>query len=89
MDDYLTVNRLLWDERGPVHAESADYGVEQFVADPAHLSDVVVGDPTIVRWTGPRHLASALAGFALTAAHLCWRAATPSTGYTTPRAEEP
>jgi len=71
-----------------------------------------VGDPTIVRWTGPRHhdrgtapwaapsgatvspfgagwLASALAGFALTVAHLCRRAATLSTGYTTPRAEEP
>ena len=41
MDDYRTVNRLLWDERGPVHAVSADYGVERFVADPAHLSDVV------------------------------------------------
>jgi SAM-dependent methyltransferase len=41
VDDYRTVNRLLWDERGPVHAVSADYGVERFVADPAHLSDVV------------------------------------------------
>ena len=41
MDDYLTVNRLRWDERGPVHAAAPDYGVEQFVADPTFLSQVV------------------------------------------------
>ena len=41
MDDYLEVNRLNWDERAPAHAASADYGFERFVADPAHLSDVV------------------------------------------------
>ena len=34
-------------------------------------------------------LCSAMAGFALSVAHLCWRAATLSVGYTTPRAEEP
>jgi SAM-dependent methyltransferase len=41
MDDYLTVNRANWDERAPAHAASPDYGVDAFVADPNHLSDVV------------------------------------------------
>jgi SAM-dependent methyltransferase len=41
MDDYLEVNRLNWDERAPAHAASPGYGVDRFVADPAHLSDVV------------------------------------------------
>ncbi|GIF03654.1 class I SAM-dependent methyltransferase [Actinoplanes siamensis] len=41
MSDYLTVNRANWDERAPAHAASADYGLARFVADPAHLSDVV------------------------------------------------
>jgi len=41
MDDYRTLNRANWDERAPVHAASADYGFERFVADPTHLSDVV------------------------------------------------
>lgn len=34
-------NRRHWDERAPAHAASVDYGVARFVADPAHLSDVV------------------------------------------------
>jgi SAM-dependent methyltransferase len=41
MDDYLEVNRLNWDERAPAHAASSGYGVDRFVADPGHLSDVV------------------------------------------------
>jgi SAM-dependent methyltransferase len=41
MDDYLEVNRLNWDERAPAHAASPGYGVDRFVADPSHLSDVV------------------------------------------------
>lgn len=41
MDDYRTVNRANWDERAPVHAASPDYGFSHFIADPAHLSDVV------------------------------------------------
>lgn len=41
MDDYLEVNRRNWDERATVHAASAEYGFERFVADPGHLSDVV------------------------------------------------
>ena len=44
MDDYLAVNRANWDERAPAHAASVDYGVERFVADPAHLSAVVRHD---------------------------------------------
>jgi SAM-dependent methyltransferase len=41
MTDYRDVNRANWDERAPAHAASADYGVQRFVDDPAHLSDVV------------------------------------------------
>lgn len=41
MDDWVAVNRESWDERAAPHAASPDYGVERFVADPAHLSDVV------------------------------------------------
>jgi SAM-dependent methyltransferase len=41
VEEYLAVNRLNWDERAPAHAASPDYGVERFVADPEHLSDVV------------------------------------------------
>jgi SAM-dependent methyltransferase len=39
--DYRAVNRASWDERAPAHAASPDYATERFVADPAHLSDVV------------------------------------------------
>jgi SAM-dependent methyltransferase len=41
MDDYLDVNRANWDERAPAHAASPDYQLDQFVADPGHLSGVV------------------------------------------------
>jgi hypothetical protein len=41
VDDYLTVNKALWDDRAPAHAASPDYGLDQFVADPGHLSHVV------------------------------------------------
>lgn len=41
MDDYRTLNRANWDERAPAHAASTDYGVERFISDPAHISDVV------------------------------------------------
>jgi SAM-dependent methyltransferase len=43
-DDYLDLNRAMWDERAPVHAASPDYTVEQFAADPKHLSQVVTFD---------------------------------------------
>lgn len=38
------VNRQHWDERASAHAASPDYGFSRFVADPAHLSDVVTFD---------------------------------------------
>jgi SAM-dependent methyltransferase len=39
--DYRELNRASWDERAPAHATSPDYAVEQFVADPHFLSEVV------------------------------------------------
>jgi SAM-dependent methyltransferase len=39
--DSAAANRAMWDERAPAHAASADYAVERFAADPAHLSNVV------------------------------------------------
>ncbi|CAM3864443.1 Ubiquinone biosynthesis O-methyltransferase [compost metagenome] len=41
MTDPIELNRRNWDERAPLHAASTDYEVEKFVADPAHLSEVV------------------------------------------------
>jgi SAM-dependent methyltransferase len=41
VDDYLTINKAMWDERAPAHAASPDYGVQRFVDDSAHLSSVV------------------------------------------------
>ena len=41
MTDPIELNRRNWDERAPLHAASRDYEVETFVADPAHLSEVV------------------------------------------------
>ena len=55
MDEYLALNRAMWDERAPAHAASPDYGVERYVADPAHLSDVVRFDrPRLGDLTGLR-----------------------------------
>jgi SAM-dependent methyltransferase len=44
VDDYRTVNRANWDERAPVHAASAFYGLDQFVDDPKALSTIVQFD---------------------------------------------
>lgn len=41
MQEYFDDNLASWDERAPAHAESPDYAVERFVADPAFISDVV------------------------------------------------
>lgn len=41
MDEYRTANRANWDERVPVHAASAFYGLDRFVDDPTALSEVV------------------------------------------------
>lgn len=37
----LDVNRSYWDERAPAHAASPDYRLDDFLADPAFISDVV------------------------------------------------
>jgi len=39
--DDLSVNRANWDERAPVHAASALYGLDRFLSDPAFIGDVV------------------------------------------------
>jgi SAM-dependent methyltransferase len=41
MTDYRDLNRANWDDRAPAHAASADYGIDRFVTDPAHLSGIV------------------------------------------------
>jgi SAM-dependent methyltransferase len=41
VEDYRTLNRAAWDERAPAHAESRDYAVDRFIADPNYLSGVV------------------------------------------------
>jgi len=41
VDDYAAVNRANWDERVPAHAASPDYSVDEFIADPEFLSEVV------------------------------------------------
>jgi SAM-dependent methyltransferase len=39
--DYQALNRANWDDRAQAHAASTDYNVDDFVADPGYLSDVV------------------------------------------------
>ena len=52
LDEYRATNRDNWDSRVHIHYGSDTYGVERFVSDPDHLSDVVdfdrknVGDVT-------------------------------------------
>jgi SAM-dependent methyltransferase len=41
MNDSMELNRLNWDERAPLHAASSEYEVDAFIADSAHLSEVV------------------------------------------------
>lgn len=40
-EDYLHVNRRNWDERAGIHEQSAEYDLDRFRTDPAHISDVV------------------------------------------------
>jgi SAM-dependent methyltransferase len=40
-EDYQAVNRASWDERAPAHAAAPEYALDQFVADPGFLSEVV------------------------------------------------
>jgi SAM-dependent methyltransferase len=41
LDQYREANRANWDARVPIHYASDEYGVERFITDPTHLSDVV------------------------------------------------
>ena len=41
MTDWTALNRSNWDERATPHAESPDYAIDRFIADPAFLSGVV------------------------------------------------
>ncbi|HEV7203764.1 MAG TPA: class I SAM-dependent methyltransferase [Jatrophihabitans sp.] len=41
MTNWTELNRAHWDERARPHAESPEYGIERFVADPTFVSDVV------------------------------------------------
>jgi SAM-dependent methyltransferase len=41
VSDYRDINRRMWDERAPAHAESPGYAVQRFADDPAFLSHVV------------------------------------------------
>ncbi|WP_329050704.1 class I SAM-dependent methyltransferase [Amycolatopsis sp. NBC_01488] len=41
MTDSFAVNKANWDERAVLHAASPGYGFDEFLADPAHLSQVV------------------------------------------------
>ena len=47
-EDYRTVNKANWDERGPAHAASPGYNVEDFMRDPTYLSDVVRFDTSLL-----------------------------------------
>jgi SAM-dependent methyltransferase len=42
--DSFAINRANWDERAVAHAASPGYGLDRFIDDPAHLSDVVTFD---------------------------------------------
>jgi SAM-dependent methyltransferase len=41
MDEWLGINRAIWDERAGPHATSGTYARDRFLADPNHLSRVV------------------------------------------------
>lgn len=44
MEEYAFVNKANWESRVAMHVASREYGVAQFVSDPAHLSGVVLFD---------------------------------------------
>lgn len=48
-DRWIEDNRVMWDDRAPAHAASADYRVAEYVADPTALSTVVAHDR---QWLG-------------------------------------
>jgi SAM-dependent methyltransferase len=44
LDEYRAANRDNWDDRVPIHWGSDEYGIQKFVDDPNHISDVVKFD---------------------------------------------
>lgn len=42
--DYETINRATWDERAPLHAASREYKVQDYIANPKYIGDVVQFD---------------------------------------------
>src|SRR4029078_6791338 len=58
--EHYAINRAWWDERAPAHANSPDYAVQELIADPTRLSDVVrfdlprLGDYTALRGIHPQ-----------------------------------
>lgn len=40
-DDYIAINRAMWDSRAAAHARSVDYDLDRFRLDPDAISDVV------------------------------------------------
>jgi SAM-dependent methyltransferase len=55
VNEYLETNRANWDERAPAHAASPGYHVDEFLADPGYLSEVVTFDlPLLGDITGLR-----------------------------------
>ena len=55
VEDHRRHNKAWWDDRAAAHAASADYGVERFLDNLEHISDVVrfdlplLGDVSAVR----------------------------------------
>lgn len=44
LDEYRSANRDNWDDRVPIHYGSEEYGIQKFINDPKHISDVVQFD---------------------------------------------
>jgi len=44
LDEYRAANRDNWDDRVPIHWDSDEYGIQKFIDDPKHISDVVQFD---------------------------------------------
>ena len=44
LDEYRSANRDNWNDRVPIHWDSDDYNIQQFVDDPKYISDIVQFD---------------------------------------------
>lgn len=56
LDEYRIANRANWDARVEIHYGSAEYGVDRFISDPGHISDVVRYDKEKVGGVSGRRL---------------------------------